>query len=73
MMLELGSIDMMVVQRHTGNTPLLLLAKVIDRDSAEACEVAGAASPCSIYIATSVDLCNRNDVVQAPCSVKART
>jgi hypothetical protein len=47
MMLELGSIDMTVVQRHTGNTPLLMLAKVIDRDSAEAVEVAGAA-PCRL-------------------------
>lgn len=49
-MLELGSIDMTVVQRHTGNTPLLLLAKVIGRDSAEAAEVAGAA-PCRLTAA----------------------
>ena len=55
-MLELGSIDMMVVQRHTGNTPLLLLAKVIVRDSAEACEVAGAASPCPMHIASGPPL-----------------
>jgi hypothetical protein len=43
-MLELGSIDVKAVQRDTRNTPLLMLAKVIERDGPEAVEVAGAAA-----------------------------
>ena len=40
-MLELGSIDMNVIQAFTGNTPLLMLLKVIEKDGPEELEVAG--------------------------------
>ena len=44
MMLELGSIDMNVVQNLTHNTPLLMMMKVITSDGANEVEVAGAAA-----------------------------
>jgi hypothetical protein len=43
MMLELGGIDMSVVQTFTRNTPLLMLLKVIEKDGPQEVEVAGAA------------------------------
>jgi len=43
-MLELGSIDMNVVQNLTHNTPLLMMMKVISSDGADEVEVAGAAA-----------------------------
>jgi hypothetical protein len=43
-MLELGSIDLKVVQDLTHNTPLLMMMKVITRDGPNEVEVAGAAA-----------------------------
>jgi hypothetical protein len=44
MMLELGGIDLSVVEASSRNTPLLMLAKVIQTDGPEEIAVAGAAA-----------------------------
>jgi hypothetical protein len=42
MVLELGGIDLSVVEASSGNTPLLMLAKVVQTDGPEEISVAGA-------------------------------
>ncbi len=49
-MLELGSIDMNVVQAFTRNTPLLMLLKVIEKDGPEEVEVAGDSAFAAAYV-----------------------
>ena len=49
-MLEIGSIDMNVVQTYTRNTPLLMLLKVIEKDGPGELEVAGNHAPAAAYL-----------------------
>ena len=69
MVLELGSIDMTMVQNHTRNTPLLVLAKVIEADGPEAIEVAGAADFALCMFAFNIP--SMLMLMQPPCWTRA--
>ena len=71
MILELGSIDMTMVQNHTRNTPLLVLAKVIEADGPEAIEVAGAANSAHCMFAFNIPYANAAAMLNKGVNVRA--